>query len=165
MTRTSYALYRMATLPVTASERNHPQSQVQKEYIMRTELKRWTITGRRWKRNEVSRGSPKIELNRQPTSLRKFKANVFSGPWVSIATVWKMKSHGMVEYFSFLLTVAVIIIIIIMTTTMMTMKMIMSRMTTTDRKWKCLQDTRRCSVESPLICVGKGTPFLADPLC
>ena len=49
------------------------------------------------------------------------------------------------------------------TTTMMTMKMIMSGMTTTDRKWKCLQDTRRYSVESPLRCVGTGTPFLADP--
>jgi len=24
---------------------------------------------------------------------------------------------------------------------------------------------RHCSVESPLRCVGTGTPFLADPLC
>ena len=58
-----------------------------------------------------------------------------------------------------------VIIIIIIMTTMMTMKMIMSGMTTTDRKWKCFQDTRRCSVESLLSCVGTGTPFLADPLC
>ena len=37
-----------------------------------------------------------------------------------------------------IIIVIIIIIIIIMTTTMMTMKMIMSGMTTTDRKWKCL---------------------------
>ena len=35
-------------------------------------------------------------------------------------------------------------------TTTMTMKMIMFGMTTADRKWKCLQDRRRCSVKSPV---------------
>jgi len=53
---------------------------------MRTELKRCTITERRWNRNEVSRGSPDNELNRQPSSLRKFRADAFSGrPRVSEA--------------------------------------------------------------------------------
>ena len=64
-----------------------------------------------------------------------------------------------------IIIIIITIIIIIMTTVMMTKMMIMSGMTTTDRKWKCLQDTRRCSVESPLRCAGKGTPFLADSLC
>ena len=40
--------------------------------------------------------------------------------------------------------------------------MIMFGMTKTDRKWKYLQDTRRCSVESPLRCAGTGTPFSAS---
>ena len=53
---------------------------------MRTELKRCTITERRWNRNEVSRGSPDNELNRQPSSPRKFRADAFSGrPRVSEA--------------------------------------------------------------------------------
>ena len=55
---------------------------------MRTELKRWTITKRRRNRNEVSRESPETELNQRPTSLRKFRGDTFSGPWVSMAMGW-----------------------------------------------------------------------------
>jgi len=62
----------------------------QKESIMRAELKRCTIIERLWNRNEVSRGSPDKELNRRPTSLRKFRADAFSGPRVSTATGRKM---------------------------------------------------------------------------
>jgi len=64
-----------------------------KESIMRTELKRCTITRRRWNRNEISRGSPDEELNRRPTSLRKFRADAFSETRVSKAIGsfgWKM---------------------------------------------------------------------------
>ena len=73
---------------------------------MRTELKRWTITESRWSRNEVSRESPETELNRRPTSLRKFRADAFRGPWVSMATGWKIRSEGRVEYLDSFLTLA-----------------------------------------------------------
>jgi len=55
----------------------------QLEYTNRTELKRCTIIERRWNRNAVSPGSPDNELNRRPTSLRKFRADAFSGPRIS----------------------------------------------------------------------------------
>jgi len=58
----------------------------QKESITRAELKHCTITERRWKRNEVSRGSPDDELNRRSTSLRKFRADGFSELMISKAT-------------------------------------------------------------------------------
>jgi len=38
---------------------------------------------RRWNRNEVSRESPDKEVNRRPTSLKKFRADAFKGPRVS----------------------------------------------------------------------------------
>jgi len=46
---------------------------------------------RRWNRNEVSRESPKKEVNRRPTSLKKFRADALRGPRVSTAT-------GQLEY-------------------------------------------------------------------
>jgi len=52
----------------------------QKESIMRAEWKRCIIIERLWNRNEVLRGSPGKELNRRPASLRKFRADAFSGP-------------------------------------------------------------------------------------
>jgi len=55
-------------------------------------------TERRWKRNEVSRESPDKEVNRLPTSLKKFTADALRGPWVSIATGWNIKSGGREEY-------------------------------------------------------------------
>ena len=70
---------------------------------MRTELKHCTVIERRWNRNEISRESPDSELNRRPTSLRKYRADAFSGPMVSKATGWKMLSEARVEYFDFLL--------------------------------------------------------------
>ena len=41
---------------------------------------------RRWNRNEVSRESPDKEVNRRPTSLKKFRADALRGPRVSTAT-------------------------------------------------------------------------------
>ena len=55
-------------------------------------------TERRWKRNEVSRESPDKEVNRLPTSLKKFTADALRGPRVSIATGWNIKSGGREEY-------------------------------------------------------------------
>ena len=54
---------------------------------------------RRWNRNEVSRESPDKEVNRRPTSLKKFRADALRGPRVSIATGWNIKSGGREEYF------------------------------------------------------------------
>jgi len=62
----------------------------QKESIMRAELKRCIIIERRWNRNEVSRGSPDKEVNRRPTSLKKFRADALRGPRVSVTTGWNM---------------------------------------------------------------------------
>jgi len=45
---------------------------------------------RRWNRNEVSRQSPDKEVNRRPTSLKKFRADALRGPKVSIATGWNV---------------------------------------------------------------------------
>ena len=45
---------------------------------------------RLWNRNEVSRESPDKEVNRRPTSLRKFRADALRGPRVSIATGWNI---------------------------------------------------------------------------
>ena len=53
---------------------------------------------RRWNRNEVSRESPDKEVNRRPTSLKKFRADALRGPRVSIATGWNIKSRGREEY-------------------------------------------------------------------
>jgi len=53
---------------------------------------------RRWNRNEVSRESPDKEVNRRPTSLKKFRADAMRGPRVSIATGWNTKSVGREEY-------------------------------------------------------------------
>jgi len=53
---------------------------------------------RRWNRNEVSRESPEKEINRRPTSLKKFRADLSRGPRVSIATGWNIKSGGREEY-------------------------------------------------------------------
>jgi len=53
---------------------------------------------RRWNRNEVSRKSPDKEVNRQPTSLKKFRADALRKPKVSIATGWNIKSGGREEY-------------------------------------------------------------------
>jgi len=43
---------------------------------------------RRWNRNEVSRESPDKEVNRRPTSLKKFRADALRGPRVLVATGW-----------------------------------------------------------------------------
>ena len=53
---------------------------------------------RRWNRNEVSLESPDKEVNRRPTSLKKFRADALRGPRVSIATSWNIKSGGREEY-------------------------------------------------------------------
>ena len=53
---------------------------------------------RRWNRNEVSRESPDKEVNRRPTSLKKFRADALRGPRVSIATGWNIKTGGREEY-------------------------------------------------------------------
>jgi len=42
---------------------------------------------RRWNRNEASRESPDKEVNRRPTSLKKFRADALRGSRVSIATL------------------------------------------------------------------------------
>jgi len=42
---------------------------------------------RRWNRNEVSRESPNKEVNRRPTSLKKFTPDALRGPRVSIAII------------------------------------------------------------------------------
>jgi len=58
---------------------------------------------RRWNRNEVSQETPDKEVNRRPTSLKKFRADAFRGPRVSIATGWNIKSGGREDnLFSFL---------------------------------------------------------------
>ena len=54
---------------------------------MRAELKRCISIERRWNRNEVSRESSDKEVNRRPTSLKKFRADAFSGPMVSKAWI------------------------------------------------------------------------------
>ena len=53
---------------------------------------------RRWNRNEVSRESLDKEVNRRPTSLKKFRADALRRPRVSIATGWNIKSRGRKEY-------------------------------------------------------------------
>ena len=53
--------------------------------MIKAELKRCIRIERRWNRNEVSRGSPDKEVNRRPTSLKKFTADALRGPRVSIA--------------------------------------------------------------------------------
>jgi len=62
----------------------------QKESIIRAELKRCIVIERRWNRNEVSRESPDKEVNRRPTSLKKFRADALRGPGISIATGWNI---------------------------------------------------------------------------
>ena len=65
---------------------------------------------RHWNRNEVSRESPDKEVNRRPTSLKKFTADALRGPRVSIATGWNMKSGGREEYLdSFLITIIIVL--------------------------------------------------------
>jgi len=71
-------------------------SEKQKESIIRAELKR--CIERRWNRNEVSRESPEKEVNRRPTSLKKFRADALRGPRVSISTGWNIKTGGRKEY-------------------------------------------------------------------
>ena len=44
-----------------------------KKSIMKAELKRCISIERRWDRNEVSHESPDKEVNRRPTSLKKFR--------------------------------------------------------------------------------------------
>ena len=53
---------------------------------------------RHWNRNELSRESPDKEVNRRPTSLKKFRADALRVPRVSIATIWNIKSGGRDEY-------------------------------------------------------------------
>jgi len=53
---------------------------------------------KRWNRNEVSRESLDKEVNRRPTSLKKFRADALRGPRVSIVTGWNIKSRGREEY-------------------------------------------------------------------
>ena len=52
--------------------------------------------GRHWSRN--ARESPDKEVNRRPTSLKKFRADALRGPRVSIETSWNIKSGGREEY-------------------------------------------------------------------
>ena len=47
---------------------------------LRAELKRCMSIEMRWNRNEVSLESPDKEVNRRPTSLKKFRADALSGP-------------------------------------------------------------------------------------
>jgi len=54
---------------------------------------------RHWNRNEVSRESPDKEINRRPTSLKKFRADALRGLRVSIVTSLNIKSGGREEYF------------------------------------------------------------------
>jgi len=58
--------------------------------IIRAELKRCISIERRWNRNEVSRESPDKEVNRRPTSLKKFTADTLRGPRLLIATGWNI---------------------------------------------------------------------------
>jgi len=51
---------------------------------------------RHWNRN--ARESPDKEVNRRPTSLKKFRADALRGPRVSIETGWNIKSGGREEY-------------------------------------------------------------------
>ena len=62
---------------------------------------------RRWNRNKVSRESPDKEVNRRPTSLKKFRADALRGPRVSIATSWNIKSGGREEFLVSFLSEAV----------------------------------------------------------
>ena len=48
--------------------------------MISAELKRCMSIERRWNRNEVSRESPDKEVNRRPTSLKKFRADALRGP-------------------------------------------------------------------------------------
>jgi len=64
-------------------------------------------TERRWNRNEVSRESPNKEVNRRPTSLKKFRADALRGPRVSIATGWNILLRGREEYLDSFLIEAV----------------------------------------------------------
>jgi len=50
---------------------------------MRAELKRCIIIEMHWNRSEVSHESLDKEVNRQPTSLKKFIADELRGPRVS----------------------------------------------------------------------------------
>ena len=68
-------------------------SEKQKESIIRAELKRCMSIERRWNTNEVSRESPDKEVNRRPTSLKKFSADALRGPRVSIATGWNINYY------------------------------------------------------------------------
>jgi len=70
-------------------------------------LKRCISIERSWNRNEVSHGSPDKEVNRRPTSLKKFTANAFRGPRVSIATGSNKYSGGSDEYLDSFLIEAV----------------------------------------------------------
>ena len=47
--------------------------------MIKAELKRCIGIEKRWNRNEVSRGSPDKEVNRRPTSLKKFTADALGG--------------------------------------------------------------------------------------
>jgi len=47
------------------------------------------------------------EVNRRPTSLKKFRADALKGPRVSIATGWNIKSGGREEYLDSFLIEAV----------------------------------------------------------
>ena len=47
--------------------------------MIKAELKRCITIERRWNRNEVSSGSPDKEVNRRPTSLKKFRADALRG--------------------------------------------------------------------------------------
>jgi len=79
---------------------------------MRADLKCYISIERRWNRNEVSRDSPDEEVNRRPTSLKKFKGDALRGPRVSIATGWNIQSGGREEYLDSFLIIIIIIIII-----------------------------------------------------
>ena len=75
--------------------------------MIKAELKRCISIERRWNRNEVSRGSPDKEVNRRPTSLKKFTADALRGPRVSIATGRNKYSGGRDEYLDSFLIEAV----------------------------------------------------------
>ena len=114
---------------------------------MRMELKRWKITESRWNRNEVSRESPETELNRRPTSLRKFRADAFSGPWVSMAMGWKIRSGGRVEYLdSFLIIIIIIIIERVKQSRRRRWRSCLGCGDRRDMMWDCRPDSRRMLV-------------------
>jgi len=65
----------------------------------RATLKRWIVTDSRWKMNDSSRLSPDTSLILQQRSLKKWYAESFTEPKVSMAIGRKVYAEGMLVYF------------------------------------------------------------------